>query len=83
MPLPPDIDQDKVAELALAILWLSAHGDEECMRVWKGIDWDAMNLLFEKGWIQDPKSKAKSVSLTPEGIILAKQFYEKHLVKQR
>jgi hypothetical protein len=83
MPLPPDIDQDKLAELVLAILWLSAHGDEEYMRVWKGVDWDAMNLLFEKGWIHDPGSKAKSVSLTPKGIALAKQFYDKHLVKQR
>ena len=83
MPLPADIDTEKLAELVLAILWLTAHRDEDCPRVWKGIDWDAMDLLFEKGWIEDPKSKNKSVALTPEGAVLAKQFYEQHLTKKR
>jgi Mn-dependent DtxR family transcriptional regulator len=37
-----------------------------------------MNLLYEKGWICDPKSKAKSVVLTDEGERLATRFLEKH-----
>ncbi len=37
-----------------------------------------MDLLFEKGWITDPKSKAKSVVLTDEGERLARQFLRKH-----
>jgi hypothetical protein len=81
MPLPDDIDKEKLSELALAILWLTAHGDEDHVRVWKGFDWDAMNLLYEKGWIEDPKSKNKSVALSAEGKALAKQFYAKHLSK--
>lgn len=82
MPLPDDIDQEKLAEVTLAVLWLTAHGDDDYLRVWKGIDWDAMNLLVEKGWIDDPKSKNKSVALSPEGRAAAKRFYEKHLKKR-
>jgi hypothetical protein len=72
----------KLAEVVLAVLWLSAHGNDDNPRVWKGVDWDAMNLLFEKGWVDDPKSKSKSVALSSEGRVLAEAFYEKHLRKQ-
>ena len=37
------------------------------MRAWKSFDWDAINRLHEKGLIDDPVSKAKSVWLTDEG----------------
>jgi predicted transcriptional regulator len=48
-------------------------------RVWKGIDWHITDRLFEKGLIDNPKNKAKSLSLTPEGIaharaVLAREF---------
>lgn len=59
--LPHEIDTDKLAEAALAILSLTIHDDG---RVWKGLDWDLMDLLHEKGWIVDPQTKAKSVVLT-------------------
>ena len=41
------------------------HGQ---VRAWKTFDWDAMNRLHELGLIGDPKSKAKSVPLTAEGL---------------
>lgn len=78
MPIPEDIDQEKLAEVALAIMGLTAHGDDYVTRVWKGMDWDLTDLLHEKGWISDPKSKAKSVVLTEEGEKLAGEFLEKH-----
>lgn len=81
MALPDDIDQEKLAEIVLAVLWLSAH-DNHGARVWKNVDWDAMNLLHEKGWIDNPRSKSKSVALSPEGETLATRFYEKHLLKR-
>jgi hypothetical protein len=81
MALPDDIDQEKLAEIVLAVLWLSAH-DNQGIRVWKNVDWDAMNLLHEKGWIDNPRSKSKSVALSPEGEALAAGFYEKYLLKQ-
>jgi Domain of unknown function (DUF6429) len=80
--LPDKIDEEKLAEIVLAVLWLSAHGDGNNFRVWKGVDWDAMNLLFEKGWIDDPKNRNKSVALSSEGAMSAKRFYEKHLLRK-
>jgi len=62
--LPNGIDKDRLAEAALGILSLTLHDDG---RVWKGLDWDLMDLLHEKGWIADPQTKAKSVVLTEEG----------------
>ena len=78
MPIPDDIDQEKLAEVALAILWLGAHGDGFGTRVWKGVDWDLTDLLHEKGWVSDPKGKAKSVALTEDGEKRAEEFLQKH-----
>lgn len=78
MPIPESTDREKLGEVALALLWLDAHGDEHMTRVWKGIDWDVTDLLHEKGWISDPKSKAKSVILTEEGERLAQDYFDKH-----
>jgi hypothetical protein len=73
--LPREVDSDKLAEAALAILSLTLH---EGGRVWKGLDWDLLDLLHEKGWIVDPRSKAKSVVLTEEGERLAREFLRRH-----
>lgn len=70
-----DINAQKLAEAALAILSLTLHGDG---RVWKSLDWDLMNLLHEKGWIVEPRTKAKSVMLTEEGERLAREFLRQH-----
>lgn len=78
MSLPNEIDTDKLTEAVLGVLWLGAHGDGNHTRVWKGIDWDVMHLLYERGWISDPKSKAKSVLLTEEGRELAPEYLEKY-----
>ena len=72
--LPSELDADKLAEAAIALLSLTLHDG----RVWKALDWDLMNLLYEKGWISDPVSKAKSVLMTEEGEELARQFLAKH-----
>ena len=73
--LPGEIDTDKLAEAALAILSLTLHDGG---RVWKGMNWDVMDLLHEKGWVVDPQSKAKSVVLTEEGERLAREFLLQH-----
>jgi hypothetical protein len=68
------LDTQKMCETSLALLSLTLHDG----RAWKGLDWNLMDLLFEKGWITDPKSKAKSVVLTDEGERLALEFLRKH-----
>ena len=70
-----DLDTDKLAEVALAILSLTLHGNG---RAWKGLDWDLMDLLEEKGWIVEARSRAKSVVLTEEGEEFARQSLRKH-----
>lgn len=59
-----EIDWDRVDDAALALLGLTLHDGD---RVWKQLDWDITDRLYEKGYISDPKSKAKSVVLFPEG----------------
>ncbi len=81
MPIPDYLDQEKLAEAALAILSLTAMGDEFGTRAWKGMDWELTDLLHEKGWIGDPKGKAKSVVFTEEGATLAPIYLEKHFGK--
>jgi hypothetical protein len=62
--LPDALDLDKLAEAALAILSLTLHDNG---RVWKSLDWDLMDLLEEKGWIVEARSRAKSLILTEDG----------------
>jgi hypothetical protein len=71
-----EYDKDKVDELVLALLYLTTH--EQGTRAWKGMDWEAMNRLHEKGYIGNPKSKAKSVALTQEGARLSEELFKKH-----
>jgi hypothetical protein len=77
--LPPNLDQEKLAEAALGILSLTL---DENGNVWKMLNWDLMNLLFNKGWLQDPIRKTKSVQLTPEGQAVAEDFLVKHFEKK-
>ena len=61
-------DKDKVDELVLARMWLVMHSDGDAVRAWKGFDWDTLDRLHEKGFISDPKSKAKSVVLSNQAV---------------
>jgi len=71
-----EYDKDKVDEIVLALLYLTTH--EQRTRAWKGMDWEAMNRLHEKGYIGNPISKAKSVLLTKEGARLSEELFKKH-----
>ena len=74
-----EYDRDKVDEMALALLYLTTFEEKDYgPRAWKGLDWEAMNRLHEKGYIGNPKSKAKSVPLTEEGARLSEALFKKH-----
>lgn len=81
MTFVDNIDKEKLAEVALAILSLTAHKNMGGVRAWKGMDWDLLNILHQKGWIGDPVGKQKSVVFTDEGEDLATKFLEKHFGK--
>jgi hypothetical protein len=76
--LPTNLNQEKLSEAALAILGLTAFRDRHVVRAWKGMDWDLLDVLYQKGWIDDPKGKAKSVVLTDEGARLAGDLLQRH-----
>lgn len=69
--------QEEIDKSVLALLYLNAFEDRLVTRAWKTFDWDAMDRLYEKGLISDPKSKAKSVVLTDEGLIAAEGAFRK------
>jgi len=72
------LDEDKIDEAVLALLFLGLH---DGMRAWKGFDWDAMNRLHEKGFISNPRGKAKSVLFTEEGLTQAQRLIDKLFAK--
>lgn len=72
-----EIDINKIDEAALALLSLTMHKDGSGSRVWKNIDWDVMDRLYEKGYILDPKNKAKSVAVTEKGEEKSQLFFNK------
>jgi hypothetical protein len=77
-----DYDRDKVDDAVLALMALNFHSDRYETRAWKSFDWDAMDRLYEKGFISDPKSKAKSVAMTDEGLARADELFEKFFGKR-
>lgn len=50
-------------------------------RAWKSFDWDAMNRLHEKGFIENPVGKAKSVLFTEDGLKESERLFEKLYAK--
>jgi hypothetical protein len=71
-----DYDEDKVDEVALALLYLSLDGAN---RAWKGIAYEISDRLYKKGWIETPNNQNKSLVLTPKGrelcVSLFKQYF--------
>jgi len=66
------INTERIDHCVLALLLLGLH---EGKRVWKSLDWDAMDRLHKKGLISDPVGKAKSVVLTDEGLGKAEKLF--------
>jgi hypothetical protein len=71
MDSKPPVDTDLIDDAVLALLFLGAfqrHPLSGELRAWKSFDWNAMDRLHEKGLIDDPVNKAKSVWLTEDGV---------------
>ena len=67
------LDEDKIDRAVLALLFLDLHDE---VRAWKGFDWEALNRLHEKGFISNPRGKAKSIVFTREGLLEARRLLE-------
>jgi len=73
-----ECNTDKVDEMVLALLYLTMCDE---WRAWKGHDWDALGRLHEKGFIEDPQNKNKSVEFTAEGRKECERLFRKHFGK--
>jgi hypothetical protein len=76
-----EIDEAKVDEAVLALLYLTAFKDKPSWRAWKSHDWDSLDRLHQKGYISNPATKAKSILLTEEGAKRSKELFEKYFTK--
>jgi len=70
-----EYDHNKIDDVVLALLWLTQAGNG---RAWKSHDWDALERLHAKGYISNPRSKAKSVVFSEEGEHQARELFERH-----
>jgi hypothetical protein len=68
-------DERRVQDTVLALMHPNAHRDRFGWRAWKSFPWEATDGLHEPGLIDDPCSKAKSVTLTDEGARLDEQLF--------
>ncbi len=78
-----DFDEDKIDEFTLALLYLVTHERHEGLGAlaWR-FDWDTLNRLHQQGYISDPVGKAKSVGMSEEGFLRAKELFERHFGKK-
>ena len=72
------LNTDKIDDTALALLYLTLHDNRWA---WKSLDWDALGRLHDKGMIDNPASKRKSVAFTEEGLQRAKALFEEMFQK--
>jgi hypothetical protein len=72
-----NLDTSAIDDAALALLYLTLHDHN---RAWKGMDWDVTNRLHERGLIDNPANKAKSVVFTEEGLREAERLFNQLFV---
>jgi len=75
------VDWDKVDEMALALMHLTTFEERGEKRSWKGYDWGILNRMHGRGWIGDPVSKNKSVSVSEQAQRLSQELFVKHFGK--
>jgi hypothetical protein len=73
-----EYNKDKVDEVVLALMYLTTFEGQVGSRVWKGLDWDVLNRLHEKGYISDPKNRSKSVMITEEAVKRSEELFRRH-----
>ena len=72
-----NINTGSIDEVALALLYLTLHDHN---RAWKGFDWEVLNRLYERGLIDDPVNKTKSIIFTEEGLRESERLFKQHFV---
>lgn len=76
-----EYDMDKVDEMILALLYLTSSRDQYGTRAWKGLNWEVLDRLHEKGYIGDPREKSPTVLLSEAGAKLSRELFIKYFGK--
>ena len=66
-------NQTKIDEAVPATLLLTLRDEN---RAWKGHSFEVLDNLYEKGYIYNPKGKAKSIALTDVGLAKAREVFD-------
>ena len=74
----PAVNWDRVEEITLALMHLTSFEEHGAVRSWKGYSWDALSRLHQRGWISNPVSKGKSVTLTEDGVNRSRELFERY-----
>ena len=72
------LNQEKIDDYTLALMYLVSFKDNYGARAWKGFDRDTLDRLHDKGFISSAKTKAKSVSVSAEGEKEMQRLFEKY-----
>ena len=72
-----EYDFDRVDEVVLALLALTQFNYHGQTRAWKTIDFEVMDRLYEKGFIEDPRNKNRSVAMTADGVKRSLELFER------
>ncbi len=75
-----EIDEDKIDDAVLALLWLTLHSERSA---WKEFDWTTTSRLYAKGLICDPVNKSKSLVLTDEGLRRSEKLFRQLFTRWR
>jgi hypothetical protein len=76
-----EVDEEKVDDMVLALLYLTTSEDKLRMRAWKGHNWEALDRLHRNDYISDPATKAKSVIVTEAGAKRSQELFRKYFTK--
>jgi Domain of unknown function (DUF6429) len=76
-----DVDDEKVDDMVLALLYLTTFEEKPRLRAWKGHNWSSLGRLHQRDYISDPATKAKSVILTDAGAKRSQELFKKYFAK--
>ncbi len=85
VPKHVKIDEDKIEEATLALLYITSFKDSHtdmAWRTWKGHDREVMERLYQKGYISNPESESRSVSFSKKGFKKAEKLFSKYFKKK-
>jgi hypothetical protein len=74
-----EIDKDKIHNAAFALLSMTM---DKYRSVWKQLDWSITQSLHEKGYIENPANKTKSVIFTEAGEVKAEELFKRLFCKE-